>query len=81
MISKDSIETAYSFMHQKMRVYIHSSIGWQRDNIEVAISSYVDSMNEELYAFLSCGRDGYLRSHKYFEEDIRDAVSQLESML
>ena len=43
MITKDSIETAYSFMHQKRRssfarllptgrknVYIHSSLDWQR---------------------------------------------------
>ena len=81
MISKDSIETAYSFMHQKMRVYIHSLMAWQRDDIEVAISSYVDGMNSELYTLLSCCRNDYLRSHDSFEEDIRNAVSQLERML
>ena len=53
MITKDSIETAYSFLHQKRRstsgrllptgrknVYIHSSLDWQKDDIEYAIASY-----------------------------------------
>ena len=34
MITKDSIETAYSFLHQKRIVYIHSSLDWQKDDIE-----------------------------------------------
>ena len=36
MITKDSIETAYSFLHQKRNVYIHSSLDWQKDDIEYA---------------------------------------------
>ena len=44
MITKDSIETAYSFLHQKRNVYIHSTLDWQKDDIELAIGSYVDDM-------------------------------------
>ena len=44
MISKDSIEMAYSFLHQKRNVYIHSTIDWQKDDIELAIGSYVDGI-------------------------------------
>ena len=53
MISHDSIETAYCFFHQKERVYAHSNMDWQKDDIEYAISSYVDEMNPKLYALLS----------------------------
>ena len=49
MITRDSIETAYSFLHQKRNVYIHSSLDWQKDDIEYAIASYVDDMNRNLY--------------------------------
>ena len=34
MITKDSIETAYSFLHQKQRIYVHSTLDWQKDDIE-----------------------------------------------
>ena len=47
MITKDSIETAYSFLHQKQRVYAHSSLDWQKDDIEVAIASYADDMSQD----------------------------------
>ena len=39
MITKDSIETAYSFLHQKQRIYVHSTLDWQKDDIEIAIDS------------------------------------------
>jgi hypothetical protein len=81
MITKDSIETAYSFLHQKLQVYLHSSLDWQRDDIEYAISSYVDGMNQELYDTISEGRRDFLRGHKEFQEDITDAVAKLEGML
>ena len=32
MITKDSIETAYSFLHQKQRIYVHSTLDWQKDH-------------------------------------------------
>ena len=69
MITKDSIETAYSFLHQKRNVYIHSSLDWQKDDIEYAIASYADDMSRELYDAISGGRADFLRDHKRFPED------------
>ena len=66
MITKDSIETAYSFLHQKRNVYIHSSLNWQKDDIEYAIASYADNMSQELYDDISGGRADFLRDHKRF---------------
>ena len=94
MITKDSIETAYSFLHQKRRstsgrllptgrknVYIHSSLDWQKDDIEYAIASYADDMSRDLYDAISGGRPDFLRDHKRFTEDITQAVERLENML
>lgn len=81
MISKDSIETAYSFLHQKQRVYVYSTLNWQKDDIEIAIASYVDDMSKELYDTISGGRADFLRDHKQFQEDITLAVEKLEKML
>ena len=94
MITKDSIETAYSFLHQKRRstsgrllptgrknVYIHSSLNWQMDDIEIAIASYADEMSQELLDVISGGRADFLRDHKRLPEDITQAVERLESML
>ena len=59
MITKDSIETAYSFLHQKQRIYVlaslrwqaskaraHSTLDWQKDDIEIAISDYANDMSQ-----------------------------------
>ena len=81
MITKDSIETAYSFLHQKRQVYIHSSLDWQKDDIEYAIASYVDEMSQELYDMIAGGRSDFLREHGRFQEDITKAVELLEKML
>lgn len=81
MITKDSIETAYSFLHQKQRVYVHSMLDWQRDDIEVAIAAYADDMSRELYDAISGGRGDFLRDHVRFQEDITKAVEMLEGML
>ena len=81
MITRDSIETAYSFLHQKRQVYIHSSLDWQKDAIEYAIASYADDMSQELYEVLSDHKSDFLRDHKRFEKDITEAVKQLENML
>ena len=81
MITKDSIETAYSFLHQKRNVHIHSSLDWQKDDIELAIGNYVDDMSSELYEAISGGRADFLRDHKRFGEDITLAVNLLEKML
>ncbi len=81
MITKDSVETAYSFLHQKRNVYIHSTLDWQMDDIELAIGSYVDDMSQELYEAISDGRVDFLRDHKRFREDMTQAVDKLEKML
>ena len=81
MITKDSIETAYSFLHQKRNVYIHSSLDWQKNDIELAIGSYVDDMSQELYEAISDNRVDFLRDHKRFGEDITLAVDKLEKLL
>ena len=81
MITKDSIETAYSFLHQKRNVYIHSTLDWQKDDIEYAIGTYVDDMSPELYETISEGKNDFLRDHKRFREDITQAVERLEEML
>ena len=81
MITKDSIETAYSFLHQKRNVYIHSTLDWQKDDIELAIGSYVNDMSQELYEAISDGRADFLRDHKRFGEDITQAVERLEKKI
>ena len=81
MITCDSIETAYSFLHQKRNVYIHSTLDWQKDDIEYAIATYVDDMSKELYEAISDGRADFLRDHKRFGDDITQAVERLEQKL
>jgi hypothetical protein len=81
MITKDSIETAYSFLHQKQRIYVHSTLNWQKDDIEMAIAAYADGMSTELYDAISSGRPDFLRNHQQFQEDITKAVEILETML
>ena len=81
MITKDSIETAYSFLYQKQRIYVHSTLDWQKDDIELAISDYANDMSQELYDAISGGSTDFLRDHKRFQEDITRAVEILEKML
>lgn len=81
MITKESIETAYSFLHQKQRIYIHSTLDWQKDDIEIAIADYADGMNKELLDMISNGRPDFLKDHKTFAEDIAKAVDIMEKML
>ena len=81
MITKDSIETAYSFLHQKQRIYVHSTLDWQKDDIEIAIADYADEMSQELLDAISGGRTDFMKDHKRFMEDINKAVEILEKML
>ncbi|UKK57720.1 hypothetical protein [Prevotella communis] len=81
MITKDSIETAYSFLHQKQRIYVHSTLDWQKDDIEMAIAAYADEMSPDLYDGICGGRTDFLRDHQHFLEDITKAVEMLEGML
>ena len=81
MISKDSIESAYCFLHQKYRVYEFSKSETQRDDIEIAIASYVEEMNKELYAQLAKGREEFLCNHTTFAADMEEDINELESRL
>jgi len=81
MMTRDSIETAYSFLHQKRNVYIHSSLDWQKDDIECAIASFADAMSRELFDAIGEGRSDFLHDHLRFPDDISVAVSKLEKML
>ena len=80
-ITKDSVEQAFCFFHQKWRVYSQSQLAWQQDDIEYAISSYVVSMDPNLYSALSKGRPDFLKSHTTFATDMVEAIDQLESLL
>lgn len=80
-VAKSALQIAYSFFHQKLQVYAHSTMAWQRDDIEVAIADYAAQMNPELYRSLAGGRQDFLISHSRFEEDLEAAVGQLEKLL
>lgn len=80
MITRDQIETAYCFFHQKERIYAHSTMEWQKDDIEYAISSYVDEMSHELYNKLADGNNDFLRDHRHFHEDMQLALKKLEEL-
>ena len=79
-IDKDSIETAYSFLHQKWNVYRRSTLPWQKDDIEYIISNYADDMDSSLYAAISCGNPEFLKDHQTFAADLEAAVSRLEHL-
>ena len=81
MINKDSIESAYCFLHQKYRVYEFSNSETQRDDIEFAIASYVNDMNKEFYAHLAKGRKEFLCNHTTFAADMQEAINELELRL
>lgn len=80
-ITRDSVESAYCFFHQKWRIYAHSTIEWQKEDIEYSISSYVQSMNRLLYESLAQGKADFLTDHSTFAADMRSAVQELERMI
>ena len=80
-ITKDSIEQAFCFFHQKWRVYEHSKMDWQKDDIEYAIAQYVEGMNQSLYNVLSQGDEHYLLSHDSFAKNMKDAIDKLDVMM
>lgn len=81
MITKDSIEQTYAFLHQKERIYAQSNNPLQKDDIEYAISTYVQDMNSDLYALLARGRADFLLTHATFGREMSEAVARLEAML
>ena len=56
-------------------------IAFEKDDIELAIGSYVDDMSPELYDAISDGRPDFLRDHKRFGDDITLAVEKLEKII
>lgn len=80
-VSKEAIETAYCFFHQKQRVYEYSTMDWQKEDIEYAIGSYIDTMDKRLYEKISSGREDYLRTNDKFGSELKEAVEKLEKML
>lgn len=81
MITKDSIEQTYSIFHQKWRIFSTSATEEQKEHIKYTIISYVETMNADLYALLSNGRDGFLSDYDTFEEDMPHALEKLEELL
>ena len=79
--TKDSIEAAYCFFHQKWQVYAFSNSERQKDDIEYAISEYVNEMSPALYEALAQGKEGFLLTHSSFADDMKSAVKQLEEQL
>ena len=80
-ITTDGMEQAYCFIHQKWRVYEHSSMDWQKDDIEYAIAQYAGSMGKPLYQALACGKPVFLTDHATFAADMRHALARLERMM
>jgi len=80
-ITSDCIESAYCFIHQKLRVYEFSHNPTQKDDIEYAISQYVEGMNPALYQLLAGDRKEFLLDHTTFEKDMREAQEKLEGMM
>lgn len=81
MLDRNIIEQAYCFFHQKWRVYEFSTSESQKDDIEYAISSYVDGMSSDLYEWLAEGKTGFLKEHSCFPEDIQYAIEKMEGLI
>jgi len=80
-IPRDSVETAFSFFHQKHRIYVQSSLDWQKDDIECAVGDYADQMNRCLLMLLSSGRPDFLHTHNRFLEDVTHSLATLSQMM
>lgn len=80
-MTSDAIASAYCFVHQKRRVYDHSTMEWQRDDIEYAIAQYADGMDGALLAAIACGKRDFLKDHRSFATDLQLAEERLELMM
>ena len=80
-VDRSVIEQAYSFFHQKLKVYEHSTSEREMDHIEDTIASYADAMSPALFRELSGGHSAFLHEHTTFPEDLRQSVAAMESML
>ena len=78
---RNAIEQAYSFFHQKLKVYEHSTSEKEMDHIEDCIANYANSMSKELFADLSNGNEAFLYEHTTFQDDLTKAVYIMEKWL
>jgi hypothetical protein len=81
MITKDSIEQTYCYFHQKWGLYTHLPEGELKDGIKYSISSYVEGMNQDLYARIAEGKANFLTDYTAFEQDMPNAVDRLEKLM
>lgn len=80
-MDRSVIEQAYSFFHQKLKVYEHSISEREMDHIEDTIASYADAMSPSLFRELSGGQPAFLHEHPMFLADLRHSVATMEAML
>ncbi len=78
---RKTIEQAYAFFHQKLKVYEHSTSEREMDHIEDCIADYANSMSKDLFDELSQGYLAFLHEHTTFQEDLTKAVCLMESWL
>ena len=75
---RNTIEQAYAFFHQKLKVYEHSTSEREMDYIEDSIADYANSMSKVLFDELSQGNPAFLHEHTAFQEDLTSAVCMME---
>ena len=73
-MEKQIVDITYCFLHQKLQVYAHSALEWQRDDIEMAVADFVSQMNSDLYKELAGETPDFLQTHSRFETDLKHAV-------
>ena len=78
---RNTVEQAYAFFHQKLKVYEHSTSEKEMDHIEDCIANYANSMSPQLFAELSNGDEAFLHEHTTFQDDLKKAVCIMEEML
>ena len=78
---RNTVEQAYAFFHQKLKVYEHSTSEKEMDHIEDCIANYANTMSPQLFAELSNGNDAFLREHTTFQEDLKKAVCLMAKWL
>jgi len=78
---RNTIEQAYAFFHQKLKVYEHSTSEREMDHIEDTIAAYADAMSSALFSELSDGNPAFLHEHTTFRADLTRAVNAMESWL
>ena len=80
-MNRNSVEQAYAFFHQKLKVYAYSTSEKEMDHIEDCIASYANGMSEALFDELSGGNPAFLHEHSSFREDLTRAVNTMEAWL